>query len=158
MKKLLLLLSCYLLLNAKSFAQHDWQWLNPQPTGYACLKVVFTDHQTGYILNSNGDLVRTKDQGAHWEVTDNFPNASIMEIADSTGVIAANDGSVYVSSDNGKSWHPAAGIANMQFLNISIVSRDTFFLSTRPGIIYMTGNRGLSWVTLNCNNQINCIF
>src|SRR5205814_7290672 len=90
-----------------AFSQDVWQWLNPQPSGSTNRNVFFTDTQHGFILNDNGDLMRTSDQGGHWEITDHFPNNAvntpIMNIADSTGVIAFN-GALYVSSDNGNTW------------------------------------------------------
>lgn len=38
-----------------AYGQDNWQWLNPQPTGYGCVKVIFTDHRKGFILNDGED-------------------------------------------------------------------------------------------------------
>jgi photosystem II stability/assembly factor-like uncharacterized protein len=96
----LLLCLCYL---TPSFAQQQWKWLNPQPSGAEGLKIVFVNAQTGFILNTDGQLLKTPDQGAHWRVAGQFGQVSCMDIEDSTGVIAGY-GRLYVSSDDGNSW------------------------------------------------------
>ncbi len=152
--KHLIVASLLLLCHFGAFSQHDWQWLNPQPSGSTCKKITFTDTQHGFILNNNGDLIRTVDQGGHWQISNHFPLATCMDIADSTGVVACSNGVLYVSSDNGNTWnpvHPTQG--GVQWVNI--VSRDTFFLATQNGLIFRTTDRGKTMTTQDCHNQIS---
>ncbi|HTI92315.1 MAG TPA: YCF48-related protein [Puia sp.] len=135
-----------------SSGQQQWKWLNPQPSGGAGLSIVFTDSQTGFILNSDGQLLKTVDQGGHWQSTaGDFSNATCMSIADSTGVIAGYNGLLYISSDNGNSWsRQNTGLVEPPNL-ISIVSRDTFFLGGNynyRGFIYMTTDRGKTFTKI----------
>jgi photosystem II stability/assembly factor-like uncharacterized protein len=134
-----------------SIAQNQWQWLNPKPSGAACLNVTFTDRLTGYILNNNGDLLRTVDQGSHWSVYENFPNASVMQIADSTGIIACSNGTVYASSDNGVTWHTSYTGSNIVWAGLSIASRDTIFLSNYSGQLFKSDDGGHTWNQLGIN-------
>ena len=157
MKRNLFLLTPLLLYVSLAVGQNQWQWLNPRPSGYSCLKVVFTDHVTGFILNSNGDLIRTSDQGNSWTIAGNFPRATCMDVKDSTGVIASITGRVYVSSDNGTSWQAVRTDTVDAFQFVNIVSRDSFFISTPNGIIYSTGDRGKSWVANTCNARLSCL-
>src|ERR1700761_7486360 len=99
--KHLYLLCCALSLASLSYSQNAWQWLNPQPEGYNNSKIVFADHLRGFILNINGDLMTTADQGNSWSVAGHFPFASCLDLRDNTGVIASSTGALYVSSDNG---------------------------------------------------------
>src|SRR5579863_776697 len=140
MKRFLTLLTCQLLLTGLCIGQNNWQWLNPRPTGYSCLNVVFTDHQRGYILNSNGDLISTSDQGNSWKITGHFPGAVSMAIQDSTGVIATYGGGLYATFDNGNSWGAINVDTTDQFAFVNVVSRDSFFVSTTAGRIYATGD------------------
>src|SRR5258708_6084463 len=157
MKKTLFLLTCQLLYVALAVGQNQWQWLNPRPSGYSCVKVVFTDRAKGFILNSNGDLIKTSDQGNSWNIVGNFPRATCMDIKDSTGVIASITGGVYVSSDNGSSWEAVRADTADAFQFVNIVSRDSFFISTGAGMIYATGDRGRTWVANTCHTQLGCL-
>ena len=146
MRKILPILLLWLCYCLPSVGQQQWKWLNPQPSGAAGLKIKFTDSQTGFILNSDGQLLKTVDQGAHWQsAPGQFSNTTCMDIADSTGVIAGYNGLLYVSSDNGNSWsRQNTGLIESSSI-ISIVSRDTFFLGGNynyRGFIYMTTDRG----------------
>ena len=160
--KIALFICCYLITGTHANAQ--WQWLNPRPSGYGINKIVFTNHATGYILNSNGDLYKTTNTGISWQQTGTFPKALCMDIKDSTGVIAGFQGTVYISSDNGDSWQEIkTGIVD-GFETVNIVSRDTFFLSNsynnsygNSGNIYETTDRGKTWINLTCGTSIHSI-
>ncbi len=157
-KPLLTLLIFPCLLTGKiSLGQNQWQWLNPQPSGYGNVKIVFSDHQHGFILNSNGDLLTTQDQGANWKVSGQFPYATAMDLADSTGVIVTSRGTIYLSLDNGHSWDSVTKSFQDQLQFVNVVSQDTFFVSTAAGTLYRTGDRGNTWTILNSHNQLNCI-
>src|SRR5580698_4257063 len=104
MEKKFFLLWFQLFCVALANGQNQWEWLNPRPSGYSYVKLVFTDRLTGSILNGNGDLIKTADQGNSWHNVGNFPRATSMDIRDSTGIIASITGGVYLSSDNGNTW------------------------------------------------------
>jgi photosystem II stability/assembly factor-like uncharacterized protein len=152
--KPLIVASLLLLCHFGAFSQHDWQWLNPQPSGSTCIKISFTDRQHGFILNSNGDLIRSNDQGGHWQISNHFPQATCMDIVDSTGVVACSNGVLYLSSDNGNSWTLANPSPQVGVQWVNIVSRDTFFLATQNGLIFRTTDRGKTMTTLDCHNPI----
>src|SRR5262249_6826909 len=97
----LLCLFSFLLFPSTSDAQ--WQWSNPKPSGYINRAVVFIDAQNGYIVNTNGDLLHTDDQGISWHIQQNFPFANRIAYKDSTLAISTF-ASVYISEDLGKTW------------------------------------------------------
>ncbi|HLZ85942.1 MAG TPA: YCF48-related protein, partial [Puia sp.] len=121
-----------------------------------CIKVKFTDRQTGFILNNNGDLFKTTDQGGHWQRTDHFSRVLCMDIAYSTGVIAGDSGVAYMSHDHGVSWSAVKTGTTDALSMISIVSADTLFLGSTTGNLYETTDGGNSWSALTCQHQINC--
>ena len=47
----------------------------------------FCRSKQGFILNSNGDLLTTADQGFQWTIQRNFRGALAMDIKDSTIVL-----------------------------------------------------------------------
>ncbi|HTQ27809.1 MAG TPA: YCF48-related protein, partial [Puia sp.] len=142
---------------ATGYGQDQWKWLNPQPSGFYNVKIVFADRLTGFILNTNNDLLKTTDRGGTWTIAGNFRGATCLDIHDSTGVMSGNGGVLYLSTDNGNTWNSLqSGISDqVQFVNV--VSRDSFFLSTAAGTIYATGDRGSTWSTRNSHTNISCI-
>jgi len=148
---LIFLIFCY----TSSSAQ--WQWVNPQPSGYGCSKIIFTDSLKGFIHNGNGDLMVTTNQGGNWQVQNNFPFTVTMDMKDSTGVICGYSGAVYISRDNGNTWvKKNTGISDY-FLMADVVSKDTLFLANNNGKIYRSDDGGNSWQTFNCGIQISSI-
>lgn len=144
--------------------QAQWQWLNPKPSGYADTRIVFPSHDTGYILNANGDLFKTSNRGDSWEPFTHFAESPLcMDIQHSTGVIGCSGGMLYLSGDNGNNWQLVNTGINDNFETINIVSQDTFFLSCGYdyahgyGNIYETTDRGKTWITLHCDIPIHSI-
>ncbi|HET7002640.1 MAG TPA: YCF48-related protein [Puia sp.] len=152
--KYLIVASLLLLCHFGAFSQHDWQWLNPQPSGATCIKITFTDRQHGFILNRNGELIRTEDQGIHWQISSHFPLATAMDIADSTGIIVCSNGVLYMSTDDGDTWNLVSSSLRGNLKWISIISRDTFYLATADGLIYRTTDRGKTMTSTETNLPI----
>lgn len=133
------------------------EWLNPKPSGYWCNKVIFTDAQNGFIFNSNGELFITSDQGDHWALQQKFPSAVILDMKDTTGVIAGYGGTVYVSRNNGKDWTKKYTGYSDYFSMADIVSRDTIFLASTTGKIIRSDDGGNTWKSFNCGIQIKSV-
>ena len=155
MKKTTLIWSFLLSFTFSSTAQ--WEWVNPRPSGYLASTIIFTDTLSGFILSGNGDLVNTTDQGGNWSVKKNFPNGVILDLKDSTGIIAGNGGTIYVSRDNGNNWLQKNSGTFDNFFAADIVSRDTIFVAARSGKIYRTDNGGDTWLPFYCGIQISSI-
>lgn len=155
----LFILCCCLFLASNAHAQ--WQWLNPKPSGYSNLKVAFINRDTGFILNSNGDLYKTTNMGNTWVTAGRFSNALTMDIKDSLGIISGVSGTLYLSNDNGTTWKQITTGINDVFSNINIINRDTFFLSSNNqfsyGNIYQTNDTGKTFIKLNCGVPIHSI-
>lgn len=147
------------LLILTSAANAQWEWSNPKPSGYPNNAIVFVDTLNGFVVNYNGDLIRTKDQGASWFVQQNFPTGITIGYKDSTAIIGGA-GMIYLSTDGGQSWTkkiPAAGLA--LFVTVNIVSRDTaFIVSGGPNAnitVWETVDRGNNWQQVNAVPNIS---
>ena len=156
MKKCLILLA-FLPCSVSLFAQ--WKWLNPKPSGIPNNKIVFTDSNNGLLLNDNGDLFKTTNQGTDWQFYKKFPSPSQMELHDSTGVIIGNS-SVDISTDNGLTWVTRNVPASGSIKRVDIISRDTIFLlaytsqSVLSTLIIST-DRGQNWSSINTPLNFN---
>lgn len=155
LKKSTLLLAVSLLICFISFSQ--WEWLNPKPSGYTCNKITFTDSLNGFILNSNGDLLSTNNQGANWNFKQNFPNVVTMDIAGSNGIISGYFGTVYITTDKGNTWQRKTTTFTDYLPMADMVTRDTMFVANNNGKIYRTDDGGNTWKTFNCGIRISSI-
>ena len=123
------------------------------PNGYEDFAIKFVNDSTGFILNSNHDLLKTIDQGKTWQVVNNIPNPTVnnyplesfIDIKDSTGVIAGTTGTLYLSSDNGNSWLSVNTGISSDIKQVSVVSRDTIFVADNNGNLYETYDRANTW-------------
>lgn len=146
-----------LLFHSTSYAQ--WQWSNPKPSGYINNAVVFTDAQNGYIINTNGDLLHTADQGNTWHIQQNFPFAHSIAYKDSTLAISAF-ASVYISEDMGKTWR-IDSIPQREKFEIQVISRDTIIIhSVFPNTthLFLSVDRGHLWQPRNPNFTIKSLW
>ncbi len=129
----------------------QWQWSNPQPSGYSNNGVVSVDAQNSFIINSNGDLIRTNNQGTSWYVQENLPFGRAIAYKDSTLAVAAF-ASVYISKDMGQTWEKRT-VNQQEFFNVQVISRDTIMLTSvfpaNPSHILLSVNRGNTWQLIN---------
>lgn len=121
----------------------QWNWVNPKPENYSASKIIFTDDTTGFIFNAGGSLIKTIDRGINWKLVKRFGSMYLLDIHDSTAVVAGNTGVIYVSHNNCNSWQLIiAGIGAIT--GIDIVSRDTIFLTSNTAL-YKSFDRGITW-------------
>jgi photosystem II stability/assembly factor-like uncharacterized protein len=112
------------------FANLLWgqaQFINPQPSGFHNSKIVFTDDQTGYILNYNGDLIKTEDQGENWHISRTFHLATAFDVKENMIIVGGGAG-IFISLDNGATWEKSNFNPKYMLVDIDIVSSDTMFL------------------------------
>lgn len=135
----------YILVFSQS-VRAQFTWLNPKPSGFAISKITFVNRDTGYFFNANSELFRTYDGGATWIQKQRIENAAVMDLKDSTGVIAGYGGVLQISTDNGLTWQVKNTGFFDHFLKADIISRDTILLiNPVAGKIYKSTNRGNSW-------------
>jgi photosystem II stability/assembly factor-like uncharacterized protein len=151
---------CFLLLPFVYFSSYaQWQWSNPKPSGYINHSVIFTDAQNGFIINSNGDLLRTTDQGNSWHIQQNIQFGRTLMYKDST-LVVTSFASVYVSKDMGQTWEKHT-IDRPEYLDAQIISRDTIFVSTvfpNSTYLFLSADRGNTWQQTNPGIMIKSLW
>lgn len=156
------LLLLFTLFGLQSLAQFNaqWQWLNPKPSGFSNVKVCFSGPDHGFIFNDHGDLIHTTDGGLHWAIQQNFPNAKVMDLRDSTGLIGGFSNAIFVSTDNGKNWQRKviSATQNPYFSFVQVISRDTLLaLNSNDYTLFRSTDRGLTWTAVATNILLNNI-
>ncbi|HKO82297.1 MAG TPA: YCF48-related protein, partial [Chitinophagaceae bacterium] len=127
-----------------------------QPSGYINTKILFADADTGYIMNTNGDLLKTSNKGVSWSLEKNFSGGYMIEAFDSTLVIAGWNKMIYVSTDKGKTWQTSSINTGIDHLidKIEMVSKDTFFVVSRSvnlgnTELFQSVDKGRTWQLVN---------
>jgi photosystem II stability/assembly factor-like uncharacterized protein len=137
-------------------ASAQWTCSNPQPSGFMNTYVSFTDPATGFVMNSDGDLIITTDGGANWYVRQNFQRCSMVDAKGSMLVIGGADTTIYYSTNGGQAWRK--GMINHQnIINyVEIISRDTVYaVSINPNLgtteLFRSTNGGATRQVVNNN-------
>lgn len=129
----------------------QFTWSNPQPSGFLNNKVAFSNASTGFIMNSNGELLRTTDGGNQWSIYRSFPGAQAVDAKDTLVMVAGSSSFVHISTNAGQSWSTSViqpTNPTLTITDIEIISRDTAFAVGRnlslSGVttLYRTTNRG----------------
>ena len=132
----------------------QYSWSNPQPSGYINTKVIFTDPATGYIMNYNGDLLKTQDAGTNWNIYRNFPYCVALDARDSFLLIGGGDTTVYITTDKAKTWKTGFIKQKQVIQKFQIITKDTVFAVSKNSSLsttelYRSVDRGMSWQLIN---------
>lgn len=143
LKKALLLV--LLITGLHSFAQNNWESLNPKPSYLTIKKVKFTNPQTGFAINGT-HLLQTTDAGVTWNIKEPMPNANDIKFIGTTGYIASSNGNIYKSENSGENWSLIQTIPNQNFHTLCIVDETTVAIATENAV-YTTTNGGLTFTS-----------
>jgi photosystem II stability/assembly factor-like uncharacterized protein len=152
MKKLLFL---FLLVNSL-FTNINSQWYiqNEIPTFLNSVK--FINSNVGFILGSDGLILKTTDGGDNWmEIPSNTINklADIYFIDETRGWICGSNGTVLITSDGGENWNNISTSINTHFRSIFFLTEDYGWVAGDKAI-YKTTNGGQNWEV----NRMDTIF
>jgi len=149
MKKIfifLCLIAC--IANAKG---QQWIQLN-SGTSNLLPAVYFTTPDTGYVGDEAGNIMKTSDGGAHWNIISTIPTEpfGISFINSKIGLAAG--GSIVKTSDGGLSWTIVFPDSNFIFNNVQMINKDTAIIfgfdDTHNGIVYITINGENTWTRI----------
>jgi photosystem II stability/assembly factor-like uncharacterized protein len=148
----------------------NYNWISPED-------VDFLNSKTGYILGSNGDLLKTTDYAKSWvqsfieKDSSGVMTSTMSFINDSTGYIYGTwnvlngnfYGILYKTVDGGNHWtkryySTAYHLLSMKFFDAS--HGIALNWASSPPSIVTTGNGGLSWDVRNAelNPSVNRLF
>lgn len=140
-------------------ASAQFNWSNPQPSGFLNNKVVFVNDSTGFIINTNGDLLKTANRGVTWNNSNYFPRCSAMDAKDSFLVIGGADTTVYISIDGANSWIKGVIKQDNVIDKIQIINKDTVFALCKnsnigTAILYRSTDGALTWQSVTVTPNI----
>jgi photosystem II stability/assembly factor-like uncharacterized protein len=164
--KELILVLLILIVAGESFAQSGWHSQQIGTRNYVHVK--FLDSNTGYMIGSDGTILKSTNGGFSWFVQ----STSLFVLPVKSGFVYNNQifgiisggtasGRVYITTNAGNSWKagddilPIGGVGSIWLRGVFIVNQLTAFTfgtdygpNTAPyvdGIVYKTTNAGLNW-------------
>ncbi|KXK53259.1 MAG: Cytochrome c554 [Chlorobi bacterium OLB5] len=147
------------------YAQQGWFWLNPLPQGNYLSGITFTENNTGYLIGSNGTLLKSTNNGISYylvesNLTENFQ--SFYFVNQTTGFIGTDNGIIYKTYNGGNSIEGIfLGYADPVY-NIKFINTYTGYALTRSeqkkSRIYRTLNTGNNWDLCYVFPDSVCIF
>lgn len=134
---LLVLVSNYFL------AQNDFTLITPKPSDSKANKIVFSNNNLGYIINSNKELLSTNDKGVTWNIKQKlnfFPRD--IKFRNNIGFIVG-DNTVLRSDDYGVTWNP---VNTYGFLlnSINFINDDVVYISGQTQTL-KSSDKGLTF-------------
>ncbi len=140
------------------FASEDakWVWLNPLPQSNTLLSAAFTNVDTGYVVGTQGTILKTTDGGTNWivKIIDSTTQFSDVQFWNSRIGIAvgyqanysgdADVGVAYKTEDGGQNWKKLNPGANLWLRVAQFVDEKNFFVAGK-GILSKTSDGGTTW-------------
>jgi len=132
--------------NGKTWQISKWDKLNLE-------KIKMTTLQKGFILSDN-KLLETTDGGKTFFINkdiDMGQKFTSISFNDSLGIITAQKGIIFKTTDNGKTWEmekiskAKKGIRYRDFYTASIVDKNNIYLAGDSGIILYSNDMGKTW-------------
>ena len=162
----LFLVLMILIVAGESFAQSGWVRQQIGTRNYVYVK--FLDSNTGYMIGSDGAILRSSNGGLSWIVQSTsffvLPVKSGFVYNDQMfGIISGGtaSGRVYITTNAGNNWKagddiiPIGGVGSIWLRGVFIVNQSMAFTygsdygpNANPyvdGIVYKTTNAGLNW-------------
>ena len=143
-----LILILYLLIpTSVSFAQDDWNLLNPYPTMNDLESVFFIDPNVGWAVGDLGTIIKTLDGGENWQTVGKFVELSLTDvffINYTDGWACGSYGVILRTTDGGDTWEKiATGVP--EYFNRIYFSSSTEGIAMYIGGFYKTSDGGSSW-------------
>jgi len=132
------------------FAQSDWFWLNPTPSGNYMYQVNVIDASTLYILADGNALMKSTDNGITWAIKP-IPYSgtarSMYFTSATTGFVVGGSGKVLRTTDSGVNWSETSVLAPYGLSDVYFPNPNLGF-AVGDDYVLKTINGGESWDSL----------
>ena len=154
MKKIFVVVLSLLVSNI-SFSQ--WMSISPLPSGVSMNSMQFIDNNTGWVLCTEGLILKTTNRGEDW-ISLNTGSTSYLRsvsfIDSQTGWVVGNDNTLLKTTDGGNNWtqlntgQPAnSALGYVKFFNENVGYIVGGYSTGERGMNFTTIDNGKSWIT-----------
>ncbi|MDP2722061.1 MAG: YCF48-related protein [Bacteroidales bacterium] len=113
---------------------------------------------SGYLLNTNSQMMKTNDAGENWELLDIYPNHDLYKdfqfIDENNGFMCGNLGILTKTTNGGLTWENKSLQAENSFTSLFFINENLGWMIDNNGkTILKTQNGGDSWTTVSLTLQ-----
>ena len=120
--------------------------------------IYFTDPDTGYAGNWNGEIYKTIDGGTTWlfqhSEFSGFKGLSFW--TPDSGIAVGFNGYILTTTDGGLTWNTNTSATTANLYDIDCPSNDTCFISG-DSIVKKSVDGGLTWQTVYSSSTFSCV-
>ena len=146
MKKLYLITFFVILIS--SIIHSQWINQNPVPDGNNLWSTFFVDDNTGWIVGSEGFIIKTTNAGLDW-VQQNSGTTVILKSVQfvnlNTGWICGEGGLILKTTNGGQNWFSLTSGTTEHLTDIHFYDVDTGYVVGYDGTILKTTDGGSVW-------------
>ena len=148
------LLLIFLKTNVLLFAQVDFHWQNPKPTGQHLTSIFFTSNDTGFVCGAYGEILKTTNAGNAWTHA-NIPQKNYLfsiqfsKTNHSLGICAGTNGLILRTTDAGSSWQTLSRITSETLLKVTFAENGSIFICGTGGVIMRSTDNGQNFTILS---------
>ena len=150
MKSLLHIFLFVLLLSQQHYTQ--WTNQNPVPDGNDLENVFFINDNIGWIVGSDGFIMKTTNTGLDWIHQNSGTVNDLKEIKFidiETGWAVGDSGTIVKTTDGGLNWFSLSSGTTNNLWSLHFLDSDTGWVVGWEGTILKTTNGGTSWISQN---------
>jgi len=158
MSRINLILTLALAIGCTVSAQ-EWQQI-PFPSPEPITGIVMFNADSGYVVTSDGNFIRTGDRGKSWTRSEDISGSrleSLCFLDRKTGWICGHKGSIHFTGDGGHTWTNQSWKDSLAvFFDMQMINKDTgIVVGMRPddsnklaAIALKTNDGGKSWMLM----------
>lgn len=141
----------------KTYAQENWQILNPKPSPETGIDVKFINNNHGFILTTN-HVLETNDSGENWSVNTSLDKNISMDFEGNYGAVVYGEMShfVKVTTDQGQDWVDL-NVPLGNYHKVKVFDDGTIYLISTAKI-HITNDLGETWIEKQLPNYLQGSF
>ncbi len=135
-----------------SSTQAQWTNQNPVPNGNTLRSVFFVNDNIGWIVGSEGFILKTTDAGIDWIQQNSGTNTYLKKVKfvdEQTGWVVGESGLILKTTDGGSNWISQFSGTTKDLYSLYFFNRDTGWVVGWEGTILKTTNGGTTWTYHN---------
>ncbi len=138
-----------LVLISSSFNHAQWTNQNIVPEGNHLWSTFFIDDNIGWIVGSNGFILKTTNSGSDWNPQNSGTTVtlkSVQFIDQNTGWICGTEGLILLTNDGGINWIESVSGTNETLNDLHFADYNTGYIVGNNETILKSNDGGINWV------------